>query len=126
MAKFKSLESVIEAVKKQVIDAAIAVRREMGPVFWESVFKKPLVYELLNLRQVELPLVYGIRKLDSKLRLDLLVNQEVSVALKSVERLLDIHPARVLSYLKLMKKRLAGLINFNIQLLKNGLKRLVL
>ena len=131
MSDFKPIDIKIELIGKQVVDAAIVVHKEMGPGLLESVYEECLEYELSKRglkveRQLEVPLVYQGKNLDSKLRLDLLIKNEVIVELKSVDQILDIHKAQVLTYLKLMNKRLAFLINFNVPLLKNGLKRFVL
>ena len=131
MADFKPIDKGIEATGKAIVDSAITVHKEMGPGLLESVYEECLTFELRNRgfvveRQLEIPLVYQNKQLDSKLRLDLLIDHEVIVELKSVEQILEIHKAQVLTYLKLMNKRLAFLINFNVPLLKNGLKRFVL
>lgn len=97
----------------------------------ESVYEVCLEHELCNRgltveRQVSLPIVYGKVHLDAGLRLDLLVSNSVIVELKSVEALLPVHRAQVLTYLKLTGHRLGLLINFNVPLIRNGIKRIVL
>jgi len=97
----------------------------------ESVYEVCLEHELQKRdlvveRQVSLPVVYDGAKLDAGLRLDLLVGKSVVVELKAVEALLPVHQAQVLTYLKLTGHRLGLLINFNVPLIRNGIKRIVL
>ena len=120
-----------EEAAKQVIDSSLAVHRTIGPGLLESVYEVCLEHELCNRgltaeRQVSLPIVYEGGHLDAGLRLDLLVSNSVIVELKSVEALLPVHRAQVLTYLKLTGHRLALLINFNVPLIRNGIKRIVL
>lgn len=97
----------------------------------ESVYETCLTYELEKRgltvkRQVPVPIQYDDIRLDEGLRLDLLVGNSLVVELKAVEKLLPIHEAQILTYLKLSKRRLGLLINFNVPLIKNGIRRLVL
>lgn len=120
----------IEDAGKQIVDAAIAVHRELGPGLLESAYEQCLAFELARRglkveRQKELPLVYQGMKLDAGYRIDLLVESLIIVEIKSVERFEPIHEAQVLSYLKLSGLHLGYLINFNVRLLKDGLRRLV-
>ncbi len=113
-----------------IIGAAIEVHRELGPGLLESAYEACLFYELTqrNLkvhRQLQLPLTYKGIQLDAGYRVDLLVEDAVVVEIKAVDRLDRLHEAQVLSYLKLSKCRLGLLINFNVTILKNGIKRLV-
>ena len=101
----------------------------MGPGLLESTYEVCLVHELskagLNVRsQVALPVVYDGIRLEAGYRIDLLVEDSVIVELKAVESIHPIHEAQVISYLKLSGKKLGLLINFNVNLLKNGIKRL--
>ena len=114
-----------------VVDAALAVHRTLGPGLLESVYEQCLVHELgsrdIRLRrQIALPVVYRDLRIDGGLRLDLLVEDRVVVELKAVERLLPIHEAQLLTYLKLSDRRLGLLVNFNAVTLKDGLRRMVL
>jgi GxxExxY protein len=113
-----------------VIGAAIAVHRELGPGLLESAYEACLVYELRQRgvrveQQIPRPVFYKGLQLECGYRLDLLVEDQVIVELKAVEALLPIHEAQLLTYLKLRKLRLGLLINFNVPILKNGIKRLL-
>jgi GxxExxY protein len=112
-----------------VISAAIAVHRELGPGLLESAYEACLVYELIQHglsveRQKSVPVTYRGVKIDCGYRIDLLVEGKVVVELKAVERLEPIHEAQLLSYLKLSGYQLGLLINFNVRMLKQGIKRL--
>jgi GxxExxY protein len=113
-----------------VISAAIAVHRELGPGLLESAYEACLVYELIQHglsveRQKSVPVTYRGVKIDCGYRIDLLVEDKVVVELKAVERLEPIHEAQLLSYLKLSGYQIGLLINFNVRMLKQGIKRLV-
>jgi GxxExxY protein len=117
-------------VAAAVLDAAIEVHREMGPGLLESVYHQCLAAELemrgMELRTLEpVALHYKGMSLDKSFVIDILVENEVIVELKSVETILPVHEAQVISYLKLANKRLGLLINFNAPLLKHGFKRFV-
>jgi GxxExxY protein len=117
-------------ITEGIIKAAIDVHRALGPGLLESAYEGCLCYELRlqNIpfqRQVELPVVYKGFQLDCGYRLDLLVAETVVVEIKSIEALLPIHEAQLLTYLKLGDWNVGLLINFNVPLLKHGIKRLV-
>jgi GxxExxY protein len=118
-----------EETAHQIIGAAIEVHRVLGPGFLESVYEKALAYELqLRGLKVETQKAILVPYKDIQIegqRLDLLVGGRVIVELKTVEALAPIHQAQLLSYLKATKLRLGLLINFNVQVLKDGVKRLV-
>ena len=114
-----------------IIGAALEVHREMGPGLLESVYQKCIERELqrqgiICRPQARLPLVYKGEVLDDEFVMDLLFPGQLVVELKAVEKLLPIHDAQLLTYLRLSKHRVGLLINFNVPLLKDGLKRLVL
>jgi GxxExxY protein len=114
----------------QILGGAIEVHRVLGPGLLESVYEEALAIELKdrNLvvsRQVTLPLEYKSRPLESTLRLDMLVNNMVIVEVKSVERVLPVHEAQLLSYLRLSGKKLGLLINFNSVVLSKAVRRIV-
>jgi GxxExxY protein len=114
-----------------IIGAAISVHRELGPGLLESVYEKCLAFELADqgfsaTTQQEIPLTYKGLALESGFRADLIIENKVLVELKSVDQILPVHTAQVLTYLKLSNLRTGLLINFNVQLLKNGIKRLSL
>ena len=119
----------LNKITEAIIGAAIEVHRALGPGLLESAYVVCLVYELRQrgfnvLEQVPLPLVYKEVTLDCGYRLDLLVNDAVIVEVKSVESLAPIHEAQLLSYLKLEDCKIGLLINFNVKMLKQGIKRL--
>ncbi len=117
-------------VSRKIIGAAIEVHKILGPGLLESAYELSLERELqlqgLKVqRQVGLPLVYKDVKCDLGYRLDLLVENTVIVEIKSVEALNDIHMTQLLTYLKLSDRKLGLLINFNVILLKDGIRRMV-
>jgi GxxExxY protein len=121
----------IDAVARAVLDGAFAVHRALGPGLLESVYESCLAIELEGraigfVRQAAVAIQYQGRALEPGFRIDLLVDDEVVVEIKAVERLMPIHDAQVLTYLKLAQKRLGLLINFNVPLLRDGIRRLVL
>ena len=121
----------IERFTKPILDSAYAIHSALGPGLLENIYEATMVYELgkrgLKIKsQTPIPIVYDGLKLDAGLRLDLLVEDRVIVELKSVESMLPIHEAQLLTYLKLAGKRVGFLINFNVTSLKDGIKRIVL
>ena len=120
----------LNKISESVIGACIEVHREVGPGLLESAYEECLAYEFSQRglsfeRQKPLPVVYKAVRLDGGYRMDFLVENSVVVELKTVEALLPVHDAQVLTYLKLAKMSLGLLINFNVPLLKHGLKRIV-
>jgi GxxExxY protein len=120
-----------DQVAKQVVDAAFSVHSSLGPGLLESVYEVCLAHELgkrgLKIeRQIALPIIYDKLRLDAGLRFDALVEGCVVVELKAVERILPVHKAQILTYLKLSGHRLGLLINFNVPVIKNGIVRMVL
>jgi GxxExxY protein len=118
------------ALSNEIIGAAIEVHKTLGPGLLESIYEDALEIELgrcgLTLaRQVGVTANYKGHPLPTVLRLDLCVNDLVIVEIKSVDRLLPIHQAQLLSYLRLANKKLGLLINFNSALLKNSIRRIV-
>lgn len=115
----------------KIIGAAIEVHRRLGPGLLESIYETCLCYEL-NLsslkvaRQVPIPIFYRDTKLDSGYWIDIIVEDEVIVEIKSVASLLPVHEAQLLSYLKHNGGGRGLLIKFNVKLLKNGIRRLIL
>lgn len=119
-----------ELTAKQIVDAAYHVHRFIGPGLLESVYQACLIEELKERKlevqsEVYLPIHYKDKTLDLNFRLDILVEQNIILELKSVEKLLPIHKAQLISYLKLSGYHLGFLINFNVPLIKNGIKRIV-
>jgi GxxExxY protein len=119
------------SLSQQIISASIEVHRVLGPGLLESAYEECLCHELNHRsiqikRQVPVPLIYKNIKLDCGYRIDILVEELVLIELKSVERLDPLHHAQVLTYLRLRNLWLGLLINFNVPVLRLGLKRLVL
>jgi GxxExxY protein len=115
-------------ITQHIIGAAIEVHKQLGPGLLESAYEECLCHELtirkINFeRQKPIPLVYKETKLDCGYRLDLLVEGRIVVELKAVDGLGPIHDAIILTYLKLSGHKLGLLINFNVALLKDGIKR---
>lgn len=111
-----------------IIGAAIDVHRELGPGLLESAYEACLIYELksrkLNVKsQVELPLMYKGVDTGKTYRLDVLVEDKIIVELKAIEDLKPVHEVQLVTYLKLTGKKIGLLINFNVPILKNGIKR---
>ena len=120
----------INKTTEAVIGAAIEVHRHLGPGLLESAYEECLCEELLLRkipfkRQVSLPVTYKNKKMDIGYRIDLLVNNEVVVELKTVESILPIHEAQTLTYMRLGGWQVGLILNFNVTVLKNGIKRLV-
>ena len=120
-----------DSLTESVIGLAIEVHRALGPGLLESAYQECLCYELKAKgiafgRQVALPVVYKSVKLDCGYRMDLVVDDRLVVELKTVEKILPIHEAQLLTYLRLSGIRTGLLLNFNTAVLKNGIKRMVL
>jgi len=119
----------INKITGAIVDAAMTVHSELGPGLLESTYEACLIHEL-KLRNIEsqnqlvLPVVYRQSQIDTGYRIDLLVANEVIIELKAVEKLLPIHEAQLLTYLKLSNKKIGLLINFNSLRLKHGIKRI--
>jgi len=112
----------------RIIGAAIEVHRQLGPGLLESAYEACLAYELEQLglrveRQKALPIVYKDLMLEQGYRMDLLVNSQIVLEIKAVEELTGIHQAQLLSYLKFSGCPLGYLLNFNVRLMKHGIKR---
>ena len=115
----------------RVVHAAYKVHEALGPGLLESVYEVCLIHELAKTgiqteRQVPLPVVYDDIKLEAGFRIDVLVEHQLIVELKAVEGLTPVHQAQVLTYLKLSGLRLGLLINFNVAVLKDGIRRVIL
>ncbi|MBI5041920.1 MAG: GxxExxY protein [Gammaproteobacteria bacterium] len=120
----------LNALSNRVIGAALTVHRELGPGLLESTYEACLWHELnaqgiSAIRQVALPVVYKGMEIDCGYRVDLFIEDELIMELKSVETLQLIHEAQLVTYLKLSGSRLGLLINFNAKALKHGIRRLV-
>lgn len=120
----------IEEVARIIVDAAIKVHRALGPGLLESAYQYCLAYELRKrgLRvecELVLPIIYDGQRIDAGYRIDMLVEDCVIIENKTVDQLLPIHEAQLLTYLKLRDCRLGFLLNWNVKLMKNGIKRMV-
>jgi len=120
----------INKITEKIIGCAIEVHKNLGPGLLESSYVACLNYELVNAgldvkQQLGLPLVYKEIQLELGYRLDLLVDSQVVVEIKSVETLKEVHISQVLTYLKLSKASVGLLMNFNVPKLTDGLKRLI-
>ena len=119
-----------DKIGKEIVDAAFYVHTALGPGLLESVYETCLVSELkyrgLNvISQTPVPVLFRDRNIEAGFRLDILVEGSVIIEIKACERLLPVHDAQLLTYMKLMNKRLGYLINFNSVLIKDGIKRVV-
>ena len=117
-------------ITSAIIDKSIKVHKQLGPGLLESAYKECLAYELNKAglfveKEKPLPLIYEEVKLDCGYRIDLLVENRVIVEVKSVESITPVYIAQVLTYLKLMNSKIGLLINFNVVMLKDGIKRLI-
>lgn len=118
-------------LSKIILDAAFKIHRELGPGLFESVYETVLEYELINKhnlivrKQVAIPVIWEDVKLDLGFRPDLIVENKVIIEIKSIEALAPVHHKQLLTYLKLTNMKLGLLMNFNEELLKNGIKRIV-
>jgi len=128
---YSALPVPVEHWARIAVDAGLKVHKALGPGLMESAYEHCLVHELqargLSVkRQVPLPIVYDGMKLDAGYRLDLLIEESLIIELKAVDMLTRLHKAQALTYLKLSGLRLCLLMNFNVELFKDGLKRIVI
>ena len=120
----------LNKISEVIIGCTIKVHRTLGPGLLESAYQECLLYELEKLglkveKEKPMPIVYEEVKLDHGYRIDLLVEDRVVVELKTVDQFNEVHTAQVLTYLKLGNYKLGLLINFNVKLLKDGIKRFI-
>jgi len=120
-----------DELSNRVIGYAIEVHRELGPGLLESTYEQCLAHELSKNNisfklQHPLPVIYKSVRIDCGYRIDLLVEDKLILELKSVEQIKDVHTAQLLTYMKLARIKTGLLINFNTEMLKQGIKRLVL
>jgi GxxExxY protein len=124
-------ENRFKELTEEIIGCAIEVHRHLGPGLLESAYEECLAYELhesglLIARQVSLPIVYKTVRLDLGYRIDLLVQDTVVVELKTVEAILPVHEAQLLTYLRLSGKPVGLILNFNAAVLRTGIRRMAL
>ncbi len=120
----------LDDLAKRIVDSVFYVHKTMGPGLLESIYEQCLMkeFELRGIKarnQVMIPLVYRGYELTRELKVDILVENEIILELKSAEVMNPVFDAQIISYLKLADKRLGFLINFNVPLIKNGIKRFV-
>jgi GxxExxY protein len=128
---FKKLSEAEETIAKKIVDAAYAVHKALGPGLLEKVYEVCFCHELAKrglryLRQVDLPIVYDGMTFNEGLRMDVLVEDLIICELKAVDEMNPVWEAQLLSHLKLTERRLGFLINFNVPLIKSGIKRMVI
>ncbi len=128
---FEEPDKETDRIASLIVDSSLKVHRALGPGLLETVYEACLSHELRSRglkveNQIIVPIVYDGLTIDAGLRLDMLVNGLVIVELKAVEKMIPVYEAQILSYLKLTKKRLGILINFNVVLIKDGIKRIIL
>jgi len=119
-----------DELTREIIGAAIDVHRLLGPGLLESTYEECLAFELQDRgmkfqRQLEIPIRYKGRQLKIGYRIDLLIDRQIIVELKSVQSIEPIHEAQLLTYLKLSNKRCGLLLNFNVPMMKQGVRRLL-
>ncbi|WP_428224210.1 GxxExxY protein [Flavobacterium sp.] len=119
-----------DEISKLVFESALKVHKTLGPGLLESAYEECLFYELKKLdlkveKQKPLPLIYEDVKMDVGYRIDIIVEEKFIIEIKSVEALNDVHLAQILTYLRLSDCKLGMLINFNVKLLKNGVRRVI-
>jgi GxxExxY protein len=117
-------------ISKIIIDKCIKVHNSLGPGLFESVYETALEFELLNAglyvqTQVVVPVVYETIKLEAGFRADVIVENKVIIEIKSIEAIAPVHKKQLLTYLRLSNIKLGLLINFNVELLKDGITRIV-
>jgi len=126
-----TLSARTEEIATEIVDAAFSVHSALGPGLLESVYEECLAFELSERdlsfeRQLVLPINYKDHKIDTGLRLDFLVEDQIVLEIKAVEALVSVHTSQLLTYMKLGGCRLGFLMNFNVALIKNGIHRYVL
>ena len=122
---------ILNDLSYKVIGAAYKVHRELGPGLLESTYEVCLEYELLSVgleaeRQKVLPVIYNGIPLDAGYRIDLLIENQIVVEIKSVEEIVPVHKAQLMTYLKLSRLKLGLLLNFNVADMKTGIRRIAM
>jgi GxxExxY protein len=128
---YKPLSKREEFIAEKIVDAAYTVHKILGPGLLEKVYEVCFCHELSKRglkceRQVDIPIIYDGMTFDEGLRLDVQVEELIICELKAVEQMNSVWEAQIISHLKLTGKRLGFLINFNVPLIKNGIKRIIL
>lgn len=120
-----------EKIAKEIVDSAFKVHKTLGPGLLESVYEVCMTHELVGRglsveTQLDVPIHYDDILIKAGFRLDMLVEKEIIVELKAVEQMHPVFDAQIMTYLKLANKRIGFLINFNVPLIKDGIKRIIL
>lgn len=128
--KFAALSETEESIGKELVECSFRIHKELGPGLLEGVYEVCLAHELkksglLVARQVNVPIQYDGIVFNEGLRLDLLIENKVIVEIKAVDQVNPVWQAQILSHLRLSNLRLGFLINFNVPLIKNGIKRVI-
>ena len=128
---YKLLSKEEESIAKKIVDAAFVIHKNLGPGLLEKVYEVCFCHEISKRalkyqRQVAIPIVYDGIVFDEGLQLDVLIENLIICELKAVDKMNPVWEAQILSHLKLTNKRLGFLINFNVPLIKNGIKRIIL
>jgi GxxExxY protein len=118
----------LDNIGTKIVDAAYSVHKELGPGLLESVYEFCLIEELKSRNltvnsQMKLPIIYKGKQLNKEFIVDILVQDSIIIELKAVETVLPVHEVQLLTYMKLADKKLGYLINFNVPLIKDGIKR---
>ena len=129
--EFKKLSLQEEAIGKDIVDAAFKVHKQLGPGLLEKIYEICMIYELQKAgyharRQVSVPFQYDGITFNEGLRIDILVQDLVMAEIKAVDQVHPVWQAQLISHLKLTGHRLGYLINFNVPVIKNGIKRIVM
>lgn len=127
----KEISPELDRIAAEIVDAGFQVHKALGPGLLESAYEECVAHELLERglsvrKQVAMPIAYRGVNLEAGYRIDLLVNSCVVVEVKAIESLLPIHQAQVMTYLRLSGCRLGFLMNFNVQMFKSGVRRIVI
>jgi GxxExxY protein len=127
---FEPISDELERLAKIAVNAAFQVHSALGPGLLESVYEVCMMHEFSKanikaVRQLAVPVMYDGVLLDAALRIDILVDDKLILELKAVEQIAPIHKAQLITYLKLTQRRLGLLINFNVPVIKDGIKRVV-
>ena len=131
MNKFDKLSSEEERIGKEIVDCAFKVHLNLGPGLLEKIYETCFCHELRKkdlkiLSQVSVPIIYDGLIFKEGFRIDVLVEDKVICELKAVNEMNPVYKAQVMTHMKLTQKRLGFLINFNVPLIKNGIKRIIL
>lgn len=129
--EFEKTSEKEEVVATKIVDAAYTAHKALGPGLLEKIYEACFCHELTKRglsykKQVDIPIEYDGLKFDEGLRLDVLVEEMVICEIKAVDKVNSVWEAQLLSYLKLTGKRIGFLINFNVPVVKNGIKRIIL